>query len=178
MHIILSVITALGGLIWAIVALQRSGFDINSLNPFLWHRHNQWRKKYDAKPIYKLLEPLDVAALLLLGIAKCEGEVSAEQKQMLVSIFEQDFHLSPDQASDQLLASSHFLRDEIYLVDNINKILEKSSSKFIDTQVNSLLSLMQQVAEVESPINQEQQKLVGATRLYFAKIIKDSGTWA
>ena len=39
MHIILSVITALGGLIWAIVALQRSGFDINSLNPFLWHRH-------------------------------------------------------------------------------------------------------------------------------------------
>ena len=45
MHIILSVITALGGLIWAIVALQRSGFDINSLNPFLWHRHNQWREK-------------------------------------------------------------------------------------------------------------------------------------
>lgn len=178
MHIILSVITALGGLIWAIIALQRTGFDINSLNPFLWHRHSQWRKKHDTKPIYKLSEPLDVAALLLLGVAKCEGEISAEQKRTLISIYEHDFHLTQDQASDQLLASSHLLRDEIYLVDNINKILEQSGSIFTEVQVSSLLSLMQQVAKVECPINLEQQKLIDATQQYFAKIKKSSSTWA
>ena len=120
MHIVITLITALGGLFWAMYYLQRSGFDFNSLNPFLWHRRAQWQNKYNTKPIYNLSEPLDVAVLLLLGIAKCEGEISAEQKQQLLKILENEFHLSGDQASDQLLASSHLLKDEIYLVDNIN----------------------------------------------------------
>lgn len=177
MHIVLSVITALAGLIWAISSLKKSGIDINSLNPFLWHRRNSWRNLHDAKPIYKLSEPLDVAALLLLGIAKCEGEVSAEQKNLITSIFGKDFHLNTDEASDQLLASSHLLRDEIYIVDNIHKILEKSSSKFSASQITSLFSLMEQVAEIDSPMNQEQQKLINATQQYFAKIKKGSNEW-
>ena len=45
MHIVLGVLSAVAGLIWAIVALQRSGFDPASLNPFLWYRRSQWRKK-------------------------------------------------------------------------------------------------------------------------------------
>ena len=92
MHIVLSIITALAGLAWALSSLQKSGFDIQALNPFLWHRRNAWRKKHDTKPIYKLSEPIDVAAILLLGVAKCEGEVSAEQKNKLVEIFQKDFH--------------------------------------------------------------------------------------
>jgi len=177
MHIVLSVITALAGLIWAISSLQKSGFDINSLNSFLWNRRNSWRKTHDAKPIYKLSELLDVAALLLLGVAKCEGEISAEQKNLLTSVFEKNFHLSADEASDQLLASSHLLRDEIYIVDNIQNILEKSSSKFSASQFSSLISLMEKVAEIDSPVNQEQQKLINATQQYFAKIKKGSNEW-
>ena len=177
MHIVLSVITALAGLAWALSSLQKSGFDINSLNPFLWHRRSKWQKKHDTKPIYKLSEPLDVAAVLLLGIAKCEGEVSAEQKKHLVSIFQNNFHLDADQASDQLLASAHLLRDEIYIVDNINQLLELSGPKFSPSQTASLLDLMQQTAKIENPINQEQQKLINATQKYFAKIQKGSKNW-
>lgn len=112
-----------------------------------------------------------------MGIAKCEGEVSAEQKNLITSIFEMDFHLSADEASDQLLASSHLLRDEIYIVDNIQKILEKSSSKFSASQISSLISLMGKVAEIDSPVNQEQQKLINATQQNFAKIKKGSNEW-
>ena len=177
MHIVLSIITALAGLAWALSSLQKSGFDINSLNPFLWHRRSKWRQKHDTKPIYKLSEPLDVAAVLLLGIAKCEGEVSAEQKNELVKIFQNDFHLDANQASDQLLASSHLLRDEIYIVDNLNKLLEISGPKFTPNQTASLMTLMQQLAEIESPINLEQQKLIDATQKYFAKIQKGSKNW-
>lgn len=177
MHIVLSVITALAGLAWALSSLQKSGFDFNSLNPFLWHRRSKWRKKHDTKPIYKLSEPLDVAAVLLLGTAKCEGEVSSEQKNKLIEIFQEKFHLDEDQASDQLLASSHLLRDEIYIVDNINQLLEKSGPKFNSSQIDSLTELMRNVAKIESPINQEQQKLINATEKYFAKIHKGSTTW-
>jgi len=177
MHIVLSIITALAGLAWALSSLQKSGFDFNSLNPFLWQRRSAWRKKHDTKPIYKLSEPLDVAAILLLGIAKCEGEVSVEQKNKLIEIFQNEFHLSPDQASDQLLASSHLLRDEIYIVDNISNLMERSGPKFSPSQTTSLLSLMEQVSMIESPINEEQRKLISATQKYFAKIQKGSDKW-
>ena len=177
MHIIITFITALGGLFWAIYYLQRSGFDFNSLNPFLWHRRAQWRKKYNTKPIYNLSDPLDVAVLLLLGTAKCEGEISAEQKQQLLNILENKFHLSSYQASDYLLASSHLLKDEIYLVDNINKMLEPSGSSFSDAQINSLVELMREVAQLEGSINQEQQNLLEATQSYFAKLKKGTNSW-
>ena len=61
--------------------VQKSGFDINSSNLLLWYRRYQRRKKYHAKPIFKLSETLDAATLLLLGVAKCEGEMSAKKNK-------------------------------------------------------------------------------------------------
>jgi uncharacterized tellurite resistance protein B-like protein len=177
MHVIIGALTAVAGLIWALVALQRAGVNLGSLNPFLWYRRAQWRKKYGEKPLYVLDQPMDVAAVLLLGVAKCEGEISAEQKRKIRLIFEQEFRLNSDAASDLLLASSHLIRNEIYLSDNLSKILEKSSAKFTQEQVTSLLSLMQRVANSEGPPNTEQQRLIAATSEYFSAQREKTGTW-
>lgn len=72
MHIVLGVLSAAAGLIWALVALQRSGFDPASLNPFLWLRRSRWRKSYSTRAIFNLDNPMDVAAVLILGTAKCK----------------------------------------------------------------------------------------------------------
>ena len=178
MHIVIGIITALAGLIWAFVALQRAGIDLNALNPFLWHRRAQWKKKYGDKPIYTLGSPMEVAALLLLGIAKCEGEISAQQKKTIIDIFENEFHLSQDEAADLMLASAHLLRNEIYLVDHLDKILAKSAADFSPSQSASLLQLMQQVAVIESPVNQEQRKLMQAVEDYFTRRGSAQGKWA
>jgi len=177
-HIVIGVLSAVAGLIWAMVALQRSGLDLTALNPFLWYRRNQWKKKYADKPIYALDAPMDVAAVLLLGTAKCEGEISTEQKKAIVVIFQNEFHLGRDEASDLLLASAHLIRDEIYLVDNLGKILEKSRPRFTEDQVASVLSLMRRVANLDSAMNQEQRKLVQATEDYLGTASKHQGTWS
>ena len=177
MHIVIGVITAIAGLIWAFVALQKAGVDLNSLNPFLWYRRAQWKKKYADKPIYSLRNPMDVAGLLLLGVAKCEGEISSEQKNEVLKIFEVEFHMTRDGASDLLLASSYLMRDEVYLVDHLDKILERSGPAFTEDQIESLVSLMQRVARIESPINEEQNKLILATQDYFQRLKANPGTW-
>lgn len=41
----------------------------------------------------------------------------------LLSIFEDHFKMGNSAASDLLLASSHLIRDEIYLTDSVDKIL-------------------------------------------------------
>jgi hypothetical protein len=177
MHIVIGVLTAAAGLIWALVALQRAGVSIGSLDPFAWYRRMQWQRKYADKPLYCLNEPMDVAAVLLLATAKCEGEVSAEQKQMLLKTFESEFSQTTDEAADLLVASAHLLRNEVYLVDNLDRVLERSKDRFTPTQVASLSTLMRRIAELEGPINEEQRKLIDATQRYFEDRAQPQGAW-
>lgn len=178
MHILIAAITAIAGLVWALNSLQRSGFDPNSLNPFLAYRRWQWRRSHGEKPIYKLTRPMDVAAVLLLGIAKADGEITSDQKKELLGLFQSEFEIGRDEASDLLLASSHLIRNEIYLVDNLEKILERTASKFEPDAVASLLSMMQRIAALDGSINAEQQKLIDATQSYFAdRAPKAVRTW-
>lgn len=169
MHIILGLLSGIAGLIWALTALQRTGFRLDSLNPFAWYRRSQWLKVYREKPIYNLGEPVDVAALLLFGVVKCEGEISAEQKRELLGIFENDFHLSNSEASDLLLASSHLIRNEIYIADELPKILAKSANRINDAQIQSVLTLMNRMGTLESPLNDEQKKLITGVETFYAK---------
>lgn len=177
MHIVLGVLSAVGGVIWALVALQRSGFNPASLNPFLWYRRHQWRKKYGTHPLFSLDDPMDVAAVLVLGTAKCEGVISSGQKQAILDIFQSEFRLDANAAADLLLASSHLIRDEIYLVDNLQKLLARSSGRFTGDQAASLLSMMQQVARHDSPVNDEQHKLIVATGNYFERLFAGKPQW-
>jgi uncharacterized tellurite resistance protein B-like protein len=175
MHIVIAAITALAGLLWAINSLMRSGFSLSSLDPFAAYRRWQWRRSYGAKPIYKLDRPMDVAAVLLLGIAKADGDITSDQKRELQAIFQSEFQISRDEAADLLLASSHLIRDEIYIVDHLDKILEPSAPKFEPSAVSSLLGMMRRVAALDGSINAEQQKLIDATDQYFAARQKVAG---
>ena len=178
MHVVIGVLTAIAGLIWALVALQRAGVSVGWLDPLAWYRRMQWHKKYVDKPLYSLDDPMDVAAVLLLATAKCEGEVSAEQKQALLKTFESEFSLNADEAADLLVASAHLLRNEVYVVDNLGRVLERSLDRFTSGQVSSLLSLMQRTAELEGPVNDEQNKLIAATRQYFDEGDRLHGVWS
>jgi hypothetical protein len=177
MHIVLAMLSAAGGLIWALVALQRSGFNPDSLNPFLWLRRSRWRKQYGTHPLYRISEPMDVAAVLILGTAKCEGEISAEQKRSIQGIFMQEFKLDENAAADLLLASAHLIRDEVYLVDKLEKILAYSSRTFTPEQASSMLSLMMRVATLESPLNSEQRKLIDVTGQYYERLLTKQQAW-
>ena len=178
MHIVIAAITAIAGLLWALNSLQRSGFHFSSLNPFLAYRRWQWSRTYGARPIYKLERPIDVAAVLLLGVAKADGAITSDQKRELLAMFQSEFAISRDEASDLLLASSHLTRDEIYLVDHLDKILARSAERFDPDAVASLLAMMRKVAALDGSINSEQQKLIEATERYFAALKKPEGKWA
>ena len=177
MHVVIGVITAVAGLIWALVALQRAGVSLGSLDPFAWYRRMQWQRRYADKPLYCLNDPMDVAAVLLLATAKCEGEVSAEQKQTLLRIFESEFSLSADEAADLLVAGAHLLRNEVYVLDSLGRVLERSKERFTMAQVASLVALMQRIAELDGPANEEQRKLIDATQRYFGEHAQPQSVW-
>ncbi len=177
MHIVIAAITALAGLLWALNSLQRSGFSFSSLNPFLAWRRWQWRKTYGGRPIHKLERPMEVAAVLLLGVAKADGDITSDQKRELQAMFQSEFDISRDEAADLLLASSYLIRDEIYIVDHLDKILERSAQRFDPAAVGSLLGMMRRIAVLDGSVNAEQQKLIEATERYFAGLHQAPGKW-
>jgi uncharacterized tellurite resistance protein B-like protein len=178
MHVVIAAITAVAGLLWALNSLQRSGFHLSDLNPFLAYRRWQWRKTYGGRPIYKLDRPIDVAAVLLLGVCKADGAITSDQKKALLELFQREFQISRDEASDLLLASSHLIRDEIYLVDHLDKVLERSAPKFDPEAVTSLLRMMRHVAASDGAMNAEQEKLINAADAYFAARVQTQRKWA
>jgi len=163
MHYVIGFITALAGLFWALTSLQRSGFNVSALNPFAFVRRMQWQKKYNAKPLYSLKCSMEVAAVLFVGIAKCEGEISSKQKNKILAIFQEEFEMGSDEASDLLVAASYLTRDEVYIADNLGRILSKNRAMFSPNQSLKVLKYMTEIAGVDSAINAEQLKLIEKT---------------
>ncbi|TQV87087.1 TerB family tellurite resistance protein [Aliikangiella coralliicola] len=162
MHIIIGIITALAGLLWALNSLQQSGFSFSSLNPFLWNRRRKWRKLHAQNPLYTLENPMDAAAAILLGTAKLEGEISKEHKAEILRIFSQEFNLGDDKARELFASSSYLLQSENNFLKNVDKVLASSADKFSPEQSESVIELMTKIAGLESAISPEQKQLINS----------------
>jgi uncharacterized tellurite resistance protein B-like protein len=157
---LIALLGAIAGLIWAVNSLGKAGV---SLNPFAWWRRLQWAKQHGTKPLYRLRDPVEVAAVLLLGTAKCKGDVTATQKAKLREIYTGALKMPQAEADDMLVAATFMLRDEVYVVDNIERILGTTRRMLSAAQKASVLNLMEEMARVDGPANDEQRKLIDRT---------------
>ncbi len=88
MHILLGL---LGSIVTILYILDRFGIDLGGLNPFYWYRRRAFAKKYGADPIFSIEDPVHVASLLVIGVAKLDGDLTAAQKAMAQEQFEGNF---------------------------------------------------------------------------------------
>jgi uncharacterized tellurite resistance protein B-like protein len=157
---VIALLGAVAGLLWALNALGKSGF---SLDPFAWWRRHQWMKRHGTKPLYRLRDPAEVAAVLLLGVAKCKGDVTATQKARLLDLYTRVLKMPADEADDMLVAATFLVKDEVYLVDSLEHVLANTRRALTAEQKASMLNLMEEVALVDGPVNAEQRKLIDRT---------------
>ena len=177
MHYVIGLLGAIGTVLFVLYRMQRAGLDLNSFNPFLWYRRAKWQRRYATKPLYTLGEPMDVAAPLTLATARCEGEVSAEQKAFLLSCFENEFHLSENEASALLLSTAHLLRYETDITDQLGSILEASKQQFTPEQVRSTVDLMEKISWLDGASNAYQAELITKTKTILQAIHQPRGKW-
>lgn len=160
MHIILGVLGALVTILILLNRLSEAGIDVGWLNPFSWNRRRKYRKQHDLNLMFKLESPLDVAALYLVGAAKADGDMTASQKAALLTIFREEFHLS-DNAAKQLLASSvHLIGNGQAFYATPELALQRVYDKLTAEQVESILSLVQQVVNVDGTPSSQQTHFI------------------
>lgn len=174
MHIILGI---LGTIVSILYLLDRMGIDIGGLNPWSWRRRRAWAKKYEGDPIYAVEDPMQVAAILIIGAARIEGDLNAEQKALILEQFEQKFSLEP-KAAAELLGSSAFLLGAPQVIGTqLRGVAGKNEDRFSREQAESMIGMMEQVVSVGGEPTAAQREYVDGIRAQFLKAEQD-GTWA
>lgn len=166
-------------LLWALYRLEEMGISLGGLNPFHWRRRRAWRKKYAADPIYALEDPMEVAAALVVAIAKLDGQISAGQRAAAIAEFSKAFSLDDKMALQLFGAVSHLLGQPQVIDKQIAGLLERHRNLFTAEQIDSLLAMMSTVSSADGPMSAEQTQFLGEFRHRVSAPGKVSeGTWA
>jgi uncharacterized tellurite resistance protein B-like protein len=159
-HIILAFLGVVVTILVLLSRLQENGIDIGWLNPFSWHRRRKYRNHHDLNPAFKLESPMEVAALYMVAVAKVDGDISREQKERIIALFQTEFHLTSDEARGLLGSSVHLLGQTQEVFNTPHKVIERCYDKISPEQAESICHLLNEVAKVEGTNSQAQEKLV------------------
>lgn len=165
MHILVSFLFALAGLCWALQALYNSGF-FDFINPVKAHRRISWRNKNSKSPLFSITNPMEVAAVLVIGIAKMDGDITREHKEFITGLFVDTFQITKREAAELFRSSEFLLRDYHDLNGCISKVMRCTKDQFDRDRVESLQELMQKSASFENEVTSDQQDFAEAVRCY------------
>jgi len=157
--------------------LDRLGVDIGGLNPFAWRRRRAWRQKFDANPIFSLSDPREIAAVLLVGVAKIDGDLTAEERQQLLDEFANAFSMSAKAASELLSSTVFLLGDMQVLNSQATELLQRYQERLAQNQIDSLLGMIERVASIGGQTSPQQSELVAQIRAALAPDMSARGTW-
>ena len=125
--------------------LDRMGIDIGGLNPFAWARRRAWTQRYEGDPIYAVEEPMEVAALIIAGMARVDGDMTAEQKAAIERTFMSTFALTERDAHQLLLSSTHLLGAPQVIPTQLDGLLKRTADTFTRSQAQSVLSMVSEL---------------------------------
>lgn len=148
MHIVIAALGSIVTLLWLLHRLAEMGIDLGGLNPWAWRRRRKWRAAYEANPIYSITSPMDLTALLMVATAKADGDMSSDEKQAMLNLFERNFHLSARDAAGLLASSAHLLGQGNELRENLGEVLRPGKASFTESQARSACTMLEEIAEV------------------------------
>ena len=175
MHVVLAL---LGSVVTILYMLDRLGINLGGMNPFYWRRRRAWAKKYEGDPIFSVEDPVHVAALLVVGTAKLDGDLSAEQKKHTLDQFESEFSLDSRAASELLGSVVHLLGAPQVIDTQLNSLADKNKDLFSQEQAESMLQMMIDVAEIDGELSARQNEYIANVRTIYVPVDNGPGVWS
>jgi tellurite resistance protein len=176
-HVILAFLGTVVTILVLLRQLAEAGIDLAGLNPFLWQRRRRWMQRSQGDPLYQLDNPMDVTALMMVAIAKSDGDMTSEEKHKILELFRGEFNLTKRDASDMMVASVFLLRDGKALRSNVRGVLAPSLEKFSREQAESAINLAEQVARIDSRPSEIKDELVQSIKTCLEPKTADKTKW-
>lgn len=164
MHILIGILSAAAGLVWALYRLHEAGVDLNAFNPFTWMRRKRWEKQFGTKPMHALTESMAAAALLVVAVAKEKGEITRDTKLEILSLFEKEFGIQQNKALDMFSDSTYMLQDVLDMAAEVRLVLMPSKNQFQESHISKLLTMLTDVANKEGEATPAQLAIIQAVK--------------
>ena len=177
MHIVLALLGTIATILVLLNRLAEAGIDLGGLNPYLWNRRRKWQKQYQGNPLYQIESPLDATAILMVAIAKADGDLTREDKQNLLRLFEKEFHLSKKDAAGLLISSTHLLGDGVELRSNLIKFLKPSKENFSNDQAQSAVRMVSAMSAGDTSPHENAAAVIAAVEHELGAKPAEKSTW-
>ena len=175
MHIILGALTTI---VTILFLLDRMGVSLGGLNPFHWYRRRAFANKYGSDPIFSIEDPIHVAALLVIGVAKLDGDGTAGQKTAAQEQFETEFSLDSREASQLFGSAAHLLAAPQLIETQLEKLAARNRERFSREQAESLIRMMMKVASIDGDPTAAQSEFIQGVRSQFIPGEERRGPWS
>lgn len=177
MHILIGALGSLVTILWILHRLAEMGVTLGGLNPWAWRRRRKWRSTYEANPVFSITSPMEATALLIAATAKADGDLSLDEKQAILRLFERDFHLAEREAAALLTASTHLLGKGDEVRQNLAGVLQPSQDSFSASQAQSAVAMIEEIAAVGGNASPAQTDLIEQVRLHLLKPASGESEW-
>ncbi len=177
MHVVLGMLGTIVTILILLNRLAEAGIDLGGLNPFLWHRRRQWKKKLQGNPVYKIESPLDMTALLATATAKVDGDMSSDEKKALLDMFQSEFGMNKKEAAELLIASAYLLGSGEEVRNDLEKVMQPSVAHFTEEQAASASKLLGAVSAIDEADGELKREFVARIESVFQRQIKPAGKW-
>ncbi|MCI5105115.1 MAG: hypothetical protein MRY76_00210 [Pseudomonadales bacterium] len=151
MHIALLLAAVLAALVWGLVHLQRET------------RRREWARK-NITPLYSLEEPRDLVAVLAFAFLKCGGEITREQKESLLQLYQEVLKYSDKQAGEMYSYASYLITTDPNFADKVREIARPGLGNFSEEQRESVSGLLRGL--VEEPVGEQVRFLMGVEGVF------------
>lgn len=174
MHIVIGILSAILTILYI---LDRVGIDVGALNPWSWRRRRAWAKRYHGDPIYSVDDPIQAAAIFITGTARLGGGVSAEEKRVILGLFEEKFSLNARDASELFGSAMHLLGAPQVIDTQLDGLAGRTRDLFTPEQAESILEMLRDIAALDGGSTAKQNEYI--TRLRAALVKPEPvGSWA
>ena len=168
MHIVLAILGSVITILFYLNRLKQSGVDFGWLNPFAWNRRRKWKNHVHSNPLFSIESPMETTACLMYAVAKSSGDISREQKQLLLDLFKTEFSLNNRESTELLSSCSYLLKhDEDQIFDNLDKFLASSKKSFSDDQRDSAFEMIKEIAQCEDVMADKQKEFLQRLEISF-----------
>lgn len=178
MHIVIAALGSLVTILWLLHRLAEMGIDLGGLNPWAWRRRRKWRSTYEANPIYSITSPMELAALLIVATAKADGDMSSEEKQAILNLFEREFHLSDRDAASLLASTTHLLGRGDEVRENLVEVIRPGKASFTESQARSACAMLEEIAAIGGSTTALQAEIVDRAKAELLPDSDNASEWA
>lgn len=121
---------------------------------------------------------MHVAALFIIGAAKLDGDLSAEQKKAALSQFESEFSLDSRAASGLLGSAAHLLGAPQVIGTQLKGLADRNTDRMSRDQAESMMQMMVKVASADGDLTADQSEYIERVRSQFIPPEQGQGTWS